>query len=74
MNEKEKQSFKKLGDKIADILNKDYVQKVMPKHGDLMNVFPDGVPEKYKKKGGKLWDILIIGDSFEISQIRNGRS
>ena len=53
MNEKEKQSFKKLGDKIADILNKDYVQEVMPKHGDLMNVFPDGVPEKYKRKGGK---------------------
>ena len=53
MDKKEKEAFKKVGDKIADILNNDYVQKVMPKHGDLMNVFPNGVSEKYKKKGGK---------------------
>ena len=51
MNEKEQ--LKKVGDMIADLLNKHYVQEVMPKHGDLMKVFPDGVPEKYKKKGGK---------------------
>ena len=52
MNEKEQ--LKKVGDKIADLLNKHYVQEVMPKHGDLMKVFPDGVPEKYKRKEARM--------------------
>ena len=41
MNEKEKQAFKKAGDKIADVLNKHYVEKIVPKHGDLLNMLTD---------------------------------
>ena len=53
MDKKEKEAFERLGNQMASVLNKHYVQEVMPKHGDLMKVFPNGVPEKYKKKGGK---------------------
>jgi|5_EtaG_2_1085323.scaffolds.fasta_scaffold148831_3 hypothetical protein len=40
MNDKEKEekAFKKIGDKIADVLNKHYVEKIVPEHGDLLNV------------------------------------
>jgi len=34
---------------LEDILNKHYVEKVMNKHGDIMKVFPKGVPKQYKE-------------------------
>lgn len=34
---------------LEDILNKHYIENVMAKHGDIMKVFPKGVPKKYKE-------------------------
>ena len=35
--------------KLEEVLNKHYVENVMAKHGDIMKVFPNGVPKKYKE-------------------------